>query len=281
MKKLAIAFSALAIGTVTASAADIAPRYTKAPVAAPVPVATWTGCYVGANLGWVGGDDNLFTHPGPPSAFFGQNFNPSPNAHSYTPHDSGVTGGGQIGCNYQTGSWVFGVEGDINASSLRERSFATYPDIIQTLPAATTWSAHTEAVSKDMDWYSTIRGRLGFAVTPAWMIYATGGVAFAHFNTALDYASLTAGFHLVGANSTTRTGWAAGAGTEWMFSPNWSVKAEYLFLDFGTTGLVAPNIAGGPGDPRTWIMDTRLREHIARVGINYKFGWGGPVVAKY
>src|SRR5437016_3166007 len=99
---LGMAAAALAIPT-AAHAADLPARPVyKAPVAAPI-VGNWTGCYVGVNAGWIGGLDDLSTSPGPASAFGGQQFNPSPNAHTYSPNGSDVTAGGQIGCNWQTG----------------------------------------------------------------------------------------------------------------------------------------------------------------------------------
>ena len=280
MKRVALSAGALCVVfATTVSAADMAVK--ARPVAAPIPVSTWTGCYIGGNAGWVGGLDNLFTHPGPPSSFQGQNFNPSPNAHSYDPRGDGGTVGGQIGCNWQTGRWVLGVEGDGNWSGLRERAFASYPAIVQTAPAATTWTAHTESLTKDMDWFATVRGRVGFTVAPQWLIYATGGAAFAHFNSSLDYNSTTGAFHLVGSTSVERVGWVVGAGTEWKFAPNWSVKAEYLYMDFGTVGFDAPIVnPTGPGDVRSWRTEVKLREQVARVGINYYFN-SGPVVAKY
>jgi outer membrane immunogenic protein len=232
----------------------------------------WTGCYLGVNGGWIGGGDDYATQPGPASAFNGQNFNPSPNSHAYSSSGSSGTAGGQAGCDYQIGGWVLGVEGDFNWSGLKESDSVSYLTIAQAAPAMS-WTTHTETVGKDLGWFSTVRARLGYTVTPTWLIYGTGGLAVASVKTSLNYDATATdpAFHMVGSNSATKAGWAAGGGTEWMFAQNWSLKAEYLYLDLGAAGFDAPNIAGGPSDLRSWRLDTRLREEVARVGLNYRF----------
>jgi outer membrane immunogenic protein len=84
---------------------------------------------------------------------------------------------------------------------------------------------------------------------------------------------------------TTRAGWTVGAGGEWMFAPNWSVKAEYLFVDLGTVGynnVCITAVCAAFAPPPRYQTDLRVRENIARVGVNCHFNWGGgPVVAKY
>jgi outer membrane immunogenic protein len=85
-----------------------------------------------------------------------------------------------------------------------------------------------------------------------------------------------------GSASPTRSGWTIGGGVEWAFANNWSVKAEYLYLDFGTWSYISPNTsnAGGPAAPTfTFATNVRSREQIARIGVNYRFG--GPVIGNY
>lgn len=159
----------------SAFAADLPTQ--KAPPAPPPPLAfSWTGIYAGASLG----------------GSFGVNAG------------SGVTGGGQIGYNYQFSPLLIaGVEADIQGSSLR-------------------WGG------RSIDYFGTVRGRVGFTpVIPQILLYGTGGFAYAQ----VRYAG--------GALTDNRTGWTAGGGLEWAFLPNWSARVEYLYTDISTQGLVA------------------------------------------
>jgi outer membrane immunogenic protein len=143
---------------------------------------------------------------------------------------------------------------------------------------------HGEGMKED--WLATIRGRAGFTVTPSFLVYATGGLAIAHVQTAGAVAFTTTADTYAGGYDETRAGWTVGGGGEWMVAPNWSIKAEYLYVDLGkqTVNLACVNtgICGSPpqvAPGASYANDYRFREHIARVGLNYHFG--GPVVAKY
>ena len=127
-----------------------------------------------------------------------------------------------------------------------------------------------------MPWFGTVRGRLGYA-SGSWLAYVTGGYAYARLETT---ASATAGALTESISSDdTRSGWTVGGGFEWGFAPNWSVKAEYLYYDLGDTTVTATS-ALAPGAITTSFDN---EGHIARIGLNYRFGWGGgaPVVARY
>jgi outer membrane immunogenic protein len=151
----------------------------------------------------------------------------------------GGFGGGQIGYNWQRDRFVFGVEGDIQAADISNKEFGAF----------------SEARS-DIDWFSTVRGRVGIASGP-FLIYATGGVAFADIDNRLDIPAGT--LH----DDSTHTGYAAGGGVEWAFAPNWSMKAEYLYLGFGDDTI---SDAGG-------LNTARVNNdfQVVRVGLNYKF----------
>jgi outer membrane immunogenic protein len=142
------------------------------------------------------------------------------------------------------------------------------------------WAAHTETVSKKLDWFSTIRARAGFAIDRV-LIFATGGFAIADVRSDLDYLN-DFGSHRVGSASKTRFGWVGGGGVEYGLTGNWSMKLEYLYLDFGKFSYSSPNIgtpsANAPND--SWGTDVRAREHILRVGVNYRLS-DPSVVAKY
>jgi len=265
-------------GLGAASAADMA---VKAPVykaPPPVEVYSWTGFYVGGNAGYAWGRDainGVETAPVPP--FFAVDVAAVSAASSPRLKPSGFTGGGQAGYNWQTGAAVFGVEADIEAFRLRASTTGTFP-FPSTLPGGalgppTTFFTPTSSASTD--WLFTGRGRLGWA-NDHWLLYATGGVAVTNLSVNQTIAVLPP-FVFNAATSDTRVGWTVGAGFEYMLASNWSVKGEYLYLDFGNlngVGVLTPAFAGF-----TYANSTHLTANIARVGVNYHFG--GPIVAKY
>ena len=114
-------------------------------------------------------------------------------------------------------------------------------------------------------------GRLGYTRGPA-LLYGKGGYAWKdHDNIGVSVAGVPA---LFTTDANHRDGYTVGGGFEYMFAPNWSAKAEYQYYNFGNT-----RFSGGPAD----IAGTSLRddEHTVKLGVNYRFGWGGPVGAKY
>jgi len=119
---------------------------------------------------------------------------------------------------------------------------------------------------------------LGFAADRA-LFFLTGGLAVAHINSSLTYALAGAATPLyLGSDSRTRTGYTVGGGFEYAFTNNLSAKLEYLYLDFGTYTFDSAIIIALPAI--AWATDVRAREHVVRVGLNYKFDWA-PVVANY
>jgi outer membrane immunogenic protein len=281
-----IAAAALAaLTTGAAYAADIkvkAPLY-KAPP--PVVVYDWTGCYAGGNAGWIGGGDQFDLTPSGafdrPINVFSIAANRAPLLSSYRPHTSGITGGFQIGCNRQFGGFVVGVEADLNFSSLDENIVASYPGS-PVIGQSNGANPRTERVRKELDWFSTYRGRVGYAADRL-LIYGTGGLAVAHIKTSTDVffdpntPGVLGGFHFASSTSLTRWGYAVGAGAEYGFGNNWTVKAEYLYLGFGSFSHVLPEVTA---PAFTWTNNMRFREHVARVGFNYRFG-PSAVVARY
>ena len=129
-----------------------------------------------------------------------------------------------------------------------------------------------------MRWFGTLRARTGIIVDNV-LLYATGGLAYANFNhtyTFFEDGPATTGVVL---NNNTRWGWTAGVGTEWAFSPNWSLKSEVLYMQFekSTVTALGTGIIGNLGVP--YRLESQDQAWISRVGVNYRFG--GPVVAKY
>jgi outer membrane immunogenic protein len=213
------------------------------PIAGP-PANSWTGFYVGLNGG--GGIANTtsdFDVGGVPFASVKNSL-------------TGWLGGGQIGFNWQAGPAVFGVEADFQASDVDGTLSTPCPGVPCIIPV-------TASFTQRIPWFGTARGRLGFA-TPAWMIYATGGYAFAQVDT--DASASAPGFAATLSQSEFRNGWTVGGGMEVKLAPNWSAKLEYLYLDFGSQN-VAWALTGLP----TINDSSKITANVVRAGVNYKF----------
>ena len=217
-------------------AADLAVKAT--PVApAPAPW-SWTGWYVGANAGvGVAQGGGTFTAPGGAADPFNANA-------------AGGFGGGQFGYNYQlsglplVNTIVLGAETDIQGAGISNDSTC----LLGCNPGA--------AISSKLDWFGTTRVRAGLP-TGTVLSYVTGGVAYGGIET---QAGTAAG---VASSSSTRTGWTWGAGVEAALGGNWTARAEYLYIDFGTTETTAPAVG---------TLAIKNQEQLFRGGINYRFG---------
>jgi outer membrane immunogenic protein len=272
-----------AVSAGAAVAADLPAAYrppVKAVAVAPLP--TWTGFYIGGNLGggWDKSSSALSATSTDPTlapalaAQLAAGVYPA----SLSPQGKGVIGGGQIGYNWQLASQaVIGLEADLQGSGLKGSDD-------QVLSAATFSTTGTD-LTKSIEWFGTVRGRVGYLVAPQWLLYATGGFAYGQTKTSFTTTDLTLGCFppgislcAAGSSSSLRTGWTAGAGVEAQFAPNWSIKAEYLYVDLGT---LAMNIPTFTIPAIAFNTSVSFREQIARVGLNYRFDWGGPVTATY
>ncbi|MBI5265195.1 MAG: porin family protein [Bradyrhizobium sp.] len=270
MNKLVLVLSALAVGTVSATAADLAPRYAKAP--APVVAAfNWTGFYIGGFVGGAFADGNAFSTEPLNVGGFAWNGGVLPNSYSLS---NSVIAGGTIGWNYQPvgTNWLIGIEG--------EAGYIRVARTIQDINAINAGFAYPDSLDATRigDWYGVIAGRLGFAADRA-LFYAKGGVAFVEKNYGFADNCVVGGCGggiLNLGHSGTHVTWAAGAGVEYAFTNNWSLKGEYLYLATHQTYTVTGVHAAG--DTYT-NSHTDPGVHTAKVGINYRFG--GPVVAKY
>lgn len=275
----------VALAGAPALAADIV---YKAPPPPP-PVWSWTGFYLGLNAGAVVNDSSYNTYPtgcyiAPAPCAGGPPLNPFRSA-SATFNGAALTGGVQAGYNWQTGRMVWGIEADWNGTG--QNQTINQSIVLPAPPFAVGNFLNT--TSEKMNWFGTVRGRVGFLATPSLLLYGTGGLAYGHVSSSTT-DSFTATPDVYNASvSTTRTGWTAGAGTEWMVAPKWSLKAEYLYVDLGTLSYTVPCVNGvasctAPVPPPTYQTDLRLRDNIFRVGVNYRFNWGGccegPVVTK-
>ncbi len=271
IRKAVIAISVLAFSSLTASAADMAMR-TKAPPMIVDPAYNWSGFYVGANVGYGWGNADTFFNPLPSATTF-VNLLPQ----TLGPDPKGVLGGLQAGYNWQSGKFVLGVETDIQASDIHGSTVVT--PIIQNTGLPFPGAAFLSA-SQRIDWLGTLRLRAGFTPVDRLLLYVTGGLAYGDvsYNATTDFRPVGTTQYLASFRNT-KTGWTAGAGAEWAFAQNWSAKVEYLYVDLGNASATVNAIPLLP--PFQVAYTWKTTEHIARVGVNYKFGWGGPVVAKY
>ena len=257
MKKLLLSATALVAFTAAASAADLPSRYAApAPVAA-VPLFTWTGFYAGVNAGYGWGDSDLTVTPDTPGFFSGAldlaGFGRSSNEGSFT-------AGGQVGYNYQIGAAVIGAEADLNYINLNDHYVATRSvgGVTETLQAG-----------HKVQWFGTMRARLGFTPTERMMVYATGGVAFGSVKSHSSYV-LTGvpSDAFVGSNSDTRWGWAIGAGAEYAFTNNLTTKVEYMYVDLDSKHYTARSATSAL--PSYRVKDETSFQ-VVRAGLNYKY----------
>jgi outer membrane immunogenic protein len=256
---LLCAAAAVAAISAPAAAADM-----RMPVKAPPPVAavvfSWTGFYIGANAGgvWSEADFGYAANP----AGFGVVGAAAINVAGTNSYDqSGFTAGGQIGYNWQTGIWVWGLEGDVQYTDVK--GGGVIPVLGAPIGTVVTQDYKSE-------WLATIRGRLGVAFDRV-LIYGTAGVAFAEVKWADSVIFPATGTFNAAASSDTRVGWVAGGGIEWAFAPNWSLKGEALYVDLGEVGYTSLNSAPLVFPTATIAHDHKLTEIIARAGINYRF----------
>jgi opacity protein-like surface antigen len=263
MKELLLGTTVIA-GLLLAGAAQAADLPLKAPRAAPA-YFSWTGCYIGGNVGAVRGETRFDSDVVPGFAGSAAGIAAVEATAPNKLHDTSITVGGGLGCNYQTGAFLLGVEGDFNFTDLKASALrGPFPT-----PTST---PHTWEESFRSNWFATIRGRLGLIAGERSLFYVTGGVAFADFRAtkALDFPGFT-GFRYEASVSDSRVGWAAGGGFEYALSGNWSAKVEYLHLGFGSQTARAQQSSGLPN-----FIDHnfRLSEDVVRAGLNYRFG--GP-----
>ena len=239
MRTYLLSVSLLLATGASALAADLGPAPVKAPIAAPImTVYNWTGFYVGVNGG---GGWSTFTGVG--GTIPGVN---SLNA-------SGAVAGGQLGGNYQIGNVVLGLEGTYD-----------WADIRNTQSAVLGLGAGTLTLVTKNDYIATVAGRVGYAFDRV-LIYGKGGAAFTRDR--LD-ANLVGPVPGTATGSFDRTGWLAGAGVEWAFWGNWSVKAEYDYMGFAAMNEGNFVTTGGlTVTPAT----VKLNVQTATFGVNYKF----------
>ena len=222
---------------------------------------TWNGYYLGINAGYSWGRSNT-------DAFF----NDIANATTFgTSSIDGVRGrvfGVQTGYNFQSGSWLWGVEADLQLTGQVSNPVFTCPGGICN-PAGPVVAAFDQ--NQKMDWFGTLRQRFGGLVTPDLLLYVTGGAAVAGISTSGNVFGYDPnGNPAVNAfsNRSINAGWTAGGGVEAHLGGHWTGKIEYLYLDFGSVNASSTN-------QQNMTLTTQFNSHITdqlvRAGLNYKF----------
>jgi outer membrane immunogenic protein len=284
MNKLLVTIAALLCFATIGSAA-----------AAEVPF-SWTGFYVGGNIGYSWGRSATTVPLSDPVAGILSSGSPRGDL-------DGVIGGGQFGYNWQVTSWVFGLEADIQGSgqngstttscaggsaagtTLAALSGAcTTGHVGDTTPFNTAALPVTDNLSQKLEWFGTFRGRIGHTVTPTLFPYVTGGLAYGQVST----TDVVSGTNITGPQNTnvvvltpvsgsfssrsTRVGWTIGTGLEGVIGRNWTARIEYLYVDLGSvSGTFVTPIVTTSGAFLTSSYRSHITDNILRVGINYKF----------
>ena len=204
------------------------------------PVYNWTGWYTSSS-------PDAGPGRGAPVGAFGG----TPAAGASGPL-SGIIGGVQSGYNLQNDNWIFGLETDMQGFGAGQA-----PGDSGTLP-----------------WFGTIRARVGLAPANNWLLYATGGLAYGDFNAAGPATAFTSGGAPIPYTfADGRLGWTLGVGVEGALPSDWSWKLEYLYLK--------PDDAGHPNSVAGFTFTTgHAYDNLVRAGLNYRFGWDGPVIGK-
>jgi outer membrane immunogenic protein len=221
-----------------AVAADLGARpYGNAPAYA-APIYNWTGFYLGAHAGGAFSGDNSF------------------NGLVLSNYDARFLGGVQLGADYQfAGVFVVGVEG--------QYSWLTSNRIPSIFPTGFVYSNNQRGLG-------SITGRFGYSWGLA-LFYAKGGYAYSSHSETLTLGGAPIAFTL---DRNHRDGYTVGAGVEYLFTPNWSAKAEYQYYDFGSSRFIAP----APLVPFGTFSNV---EHTLKAGVNYRFNLGGSTAARY
>jgi len=264
----------------------------SAPANAQSPTLQWQGFYAGVTAGGTWNENDTTTlsttstdfNPVQPSAaIFAADYAALSSGPFSSGTGSGVIAGGKVGFNWQFDSGlVAGIEADLQAlSGDADRS----TNGLGQLGFVTT---STITVSKSVDYLGTLRGRLGWLVTPSVLVYGTAGLAYGGVESGLLVAQDSPIVELLPAQAVSKAsetlfGWTAGGGGEWLIGSNWSLNGEYLYYDLGTQrfngGTIAPMVgagAAGAGSPlfvNHLQASTRFDGHIIRVGASYHFDW--------
>lgn len=272
--RLALTAFALGFASVAANAADLLPSQAIAPsYAQPIAAApnNWTGFYLGGTLGGLWATDSGARMNG--SSLDTPRFSSFTAAATSSSDDASFTFGGTLGYNYQfNNAVVAGVELDYNWANSDTNSVFAYSQPVW--DGLATYTADGTARAK-LNSYGSLRARLGYLVTPAFLIYGTGGVALGNVKTTGSATETLTAFGAdmdlgsrFGSKTKTLTGWTVGGGAEYAFNRNWSIKGEYLYTDLGTKKF---NFVADNAGVYNFGGEQKHKFSVARVGVNYRF----------
>lgn len=240
----------------------VSPAMAQPPAPPRAPVYSWTGFYGGINAGYSWGHGAV-TYTEPALGDFGL-----PTSYTSPSNLDGAIGGVQIGYNWQINySWVIGLEADLQLADEKASSNFSSPYTVDCEGGCTL----TGSLGSKIDWFGTVRGRLGWLYNPTAMVYATGGLAYGRvnawgfFSDSFCAPPCSWGFN----QAATNFGYAAGGGIEAAFpnSPNWTWKIEYLYIDLGS--LRGSGFDNDFNGAYTW--NARFTDNILRFGVNWYF----------
>lgn len=257
-KPLLVAAAGAVLAATPALAADLPPSpplYKAPPMPAPM---SWTGFYIGGDIGgsWAHTD----------SSWFAPALGVDPTASGI--NGSNFLGGVHLGYNYQfSPAWVAGLEGDW--SWTHDHGSDTEPLTVAGTGVPVGGGAET-TMNSSVDWLASIRGRLGYLVTPNVLAYGTGGAAWGRVHDSATASDPALGYLASTSVGTTADGWVAGGGLEWAITRNWSLRGEYLYYHlYGGQSAIVP-VAGFAASPSSFNWgDTKIS--VVRAGLSYKF----------
>jgi outer membrane immunogenic protein len=238
----------------SAQAANLSAPAVKEAAYTPPPY-IWSGFYVGANGGYAWQEGRVSVLPIECVDGWAEARNDRDTV-------EGGFGGGQIGFNIQRDRLVFGLEADAQGAGV---SGSARNDLRTEYGP---WGRQFDSASTQLDWFATFRGRLGLVPYENWLVYITGGVAFGGIQDKLNHRLDSDGRIFEVSRDDTYVGYVLGAGVEYGFSPAWSIKFEYQFMDLGFTRLRQWD---HNCDCNPFEFDSGHSFNTARVGINYHF----------
>ncbi len=241
--------------------------------ARPAPVAVvagWTGMYFGVN-----GGGGFGRTPANTFGLFGATLGFPGASGSYgLGHEmTGAFGGAQAGVNWQTGAWVWGLEADIQGADIKGTGRINGLAVTQLNGIGGAPGNFTSAIQR-IDTFGTLRARAGFLPTPDLLLYGTAGLMGADLQTSGNFFFSGVPINLAATKTSFAAGWTAGAGFEYKWSGNWSVKGEYLYYDLGNRSLVSNFGTPVAAPPFQAQYNFGTRGSLARIGVNYH--WGDP-----
>lgn len=247
--KLLLISAAMSLAATTAYAADAIIAEEVAVIAPDT--FSWTGGYIGINAGYAGGK---FKHPFALTIDDGDIEGNADGSLDVT--SSGFVGGVQAGYNYQfDNGFVLGAEADFQGSNVKgEVKFNAFDG----------FNGISGKAGTKVEWFGTVRARLGYTATERLLVYGTGGLAYGKVKSYADFDLDGTGGGI--SSSKTKAGWTIGAGAEYAFTNNWTLKSEYLYTDLGKRNLISYADEDG-----SFNLDNKVKFHTVRVGLNYKF----------